>query len=143
MPLGIATTSYLVLILFLSFTICNTYFLLGLINQGIAFLKIFIPQSPLLLLLILIPIEIFSYFIRMFSLGIRLVANILAGHTLVYIIASFLSNLIIMKVWLYIIFCIILLLVLGLEFCIAFLQAYVFTTLISIYLSEIVNKKKH
>jgi F0F1-type ATP synthase membrane subunit a len=39
---------------------------------------------PLLLL-----IEIFSYIIRMFSLAIRLVANIMAGHTLIYIIATF------------------------------------------------------
>jgi F0F1-type ATP synthase membrane subunit a len=98
MPLGIALTSYLILILYLSFTFCSTFFVLGLINQGLSFLKIFIPQSPLLLLLILIPIEIFSYFIRMFSLGIRLVANILAGHTLVYIIATFLSKLMVMKI---------------------------------------------
>lgn len=143
MPLGVALTSYLVLILYLSFTLCSTIFILGLINQGLFFLKLFIPQSPLILLIILIPIEIFSYFIRMFSLGIRLVANILAGHTLVYIIATFLSKLIVIKLWFYLIFCIILLLILGLEFCIAFLQAYVFTTLICIYLSEALNKKNH
>jgi F0F1-type ATP synthase membrane subunit a len=38
----------------------------------------------------LILIELFSYFIRAFSLAIRLSANIMAGHTLVHIIATFL-----------------------------------------------------
>lgn len=37
----------------------------------------------------LIFIEIFSYILRSFSLAIRLAANIMAGHTLVFIIASF------------------------------------------------------
>jgi len=40
----------------------------------------------------LIFIEIFSYIIRAFSLAIRLSANIMAGHTLVYLISSFLLN---------------------------------------------------
>jgi F0F1-type ATP synthase membrane subunit a len=35
---------------------------------------------------------IFSYIIRAFSLAIRLSANIMAGHTLVFIISSFISN---------------------------------------------------
>lgn len=39
-------------------------------------------------------IEIFSYIIRTFSLAIRLSANIMAGHTLVYIISTFLLKII-------------------------------------------------
>ena len=126
----------------LTITICNSIFIIGLIIKNLYFLKIFIPKSPFLLLIILIPIEIFSYFIRMFSLGIRLVANILAGHTLVYIIANFISKLILIKFWFFF-FVGILLLVIGLEFGIALLQAYVFTTLICIYLSDSLNEKNH
>jgi F-type H+-transporting ATPase subunit a len=97
MPFGIALTSYIILIFFLSITICISIFTIGLLTQQLTFLKIFIPQSPLLLLFILIPIEIFSYFIRIFSLAIRLVANILAGHTLVFIFANFISNFVLIK----------------------------------------------
>lgn len=84
-PFGIALTSHIIVILFLSITTCLSIFTIGLINHNLKFLKIFIPECPLLLLPILIPIEIFSYLIRMFSLAIRLAANMLAGHTLVYI----------------------------------------------------------
>jgi F-type H+-transporting ATPase subunit a len=143
LPFGIALTSYVVLILFLTITICNSIFVIGLLTQNLSFLKIFIPKSPFLLLIILIPIEIFSYFIRMFSLGIRLVANILAGHTLVYILANFISKLILIKVWFFFLIVSILLMIIVLEFGIALLQAYVFTTLICIYLSDSVNEKKH
>lgn len=84
-PFGIALTSHIIIILFLSMTICLSIFSIGLITHNLKFLKIFIPECPFLLLPILIPIEIFSYFIRMFSLAIRLAANMLAGHTLVFI----------------------------------------------------------
>lgn len=87
---------------------------------------------PLLLL-----IELFSYIIRMFSLAIRLVANIMAGHTLIYIISSFtlmISSLnplgLIIGIFL---ICTIMLLELG----VACLQAYVFTILILIYINDI------
>lgn len=88
LPHGIAITSHLVLILYLSLTIGLSIFSIGLLKYNLKFLKIFIPQCPFILMPILIPIEIFSYVIRMFSLAIRLAANILAGHTLVSIISS-------------------------------------------------------
>jgi len=54
------------------------------------FLKFFIPSNvPAFLLPFLILIELISYIIRPFSLAIRLFANMLAGHTLLFIIASF------------------------------------------------------
>jgi len=102
--------------------------LTGLKNYNLEFLKIFIPNCPFILLFILVPIEIFSYIIRMFSLAIRLVANILAGHTLVYITASLLT--VGMNAWLYFIGGGLLCLILILELGVAFLQAYIFTILI-------------
>jgi F-type H+-transporting ATPase subunit a len=88
------------------------------------------------LLPILVPIEIFSYLIRMFSLAIRLAANILAGHTLVFIISGFVLNVTLMKFWFLLIGIIPLIAVLFLELGVAFLQAYVFTILICIYLAD-------
>jgi F-type H+-transporting ATPase subunit a len=91
-PFGIALTSHIIMIFFLSFSLCFSVFLIGLLTHNLKFLKIFVPTAPLALLFILIPIEICSYFIRPLSLAIRLSANIMAGHTLVFIISSFVLN---------------------------------------------------
>jgi len=96
-PLNVALTSHIIMIVFLSFTLILSIFTIGLYTHNIKFLKIFVPEAPFLLLFLLIPIEIFSYVIRAFSLAIRLSANIMAGHTLVYIISSFLLKMTIIK----------------------------------------------
>jgi F-type H+-transporting ATPase subunit a len=93
MPFGIAITSYVVITLFLSFSFIFAFFLTGLVHHEWFFFRIFLPNCPPLSLLLLIPIEIFSYFVRCFSLAIRLSANILAGHTLVVIVAGFILQL--------------------------------------------------
>ena len=142
-PFGIALTSHLIVILWLSITICISIFSIGLLNYNLKFLHIFIPQCPFVLLPILIPIEIFSYLIRLFSLAIRLAANILAGHTLVHIIVTFILNVMKTEFILSILILIPLFLILILEFGVAFLQAYVFTVLISIYLSDSLKSPYH
>lgn len=142
-PFGIALTSHLIIILWLSITICISIFTIGLLNYNLKFLHIFIPQCPFILLPILIPIEIFSYLIRMFSLSIRLAANILAGHTLVHIIVTFILKIMKLEFLLSFIILIPLFLILTLEFGVAFLQAYVFTVLICIYLSDSLKSPFH
>lgn len=142
-PFGIALTSHLIVILWLSITICISIFSIGLLNYNLKFLHIFIPQCPFILLPILIPIEIFSYLIRLFSLAIRLAANILAGHTLVHIIVTFILNVMKVEFILSLFVLIPLFLILTLEFGVAFLQAYVFTVLISIYLSDSLKSPYH
>lgn len=142
-PFGIALTSHLIVILWLSITICISIFSIGLLNYNLKFLHIFIPQAPFILLPILIPIEIFSYLIRLFSLAIRLAANILAGHTLVHIIVTFILNITKIEFFLSLLVLIPLFLILILEFGVAFLQAYVFTVLICIYLSDSLKTPYH
>jgi len=143
-PFGIALTSHLIMILWLSLSICLSIFFLGLYIHNIQFLKIFIPECPILLLPMLIVIEIFSYVIRAFSLAIRLSANIMAGHTLVFIISSFITNMIVnTKYGLFFIGFTILLAVLILELGVAFLQAYVFTVLVCIYLNDALKGPSH
>ena len=142
-PFGIALTSHLIVILWLSITICISIFCIGLLNYNLKFLHIFIPQAPFILLPILIPIEIFSYLIRLFSLAIRLAANILAGHTLEHIIVTFILNVMKIEFILSLFLLIPLFLILTLEFGVAFLQAYVFTVLISIYLSDSLKSPYH
>jgi F-type H+-transporting ATPase subunit a len=142
-PFGIALTSHLILILFLSISLCVSIFIIGVLKQGFNFFKNFIPECPLVLIPILIPIEIFSYLIRMFSLSIRLAANILAGHTLVYIISGFILKISSLKFWFYIVVVMPLLAILVLEFGVAFLQAYVFVILVCIYLSDTLKAPGH
>lgn len=114
-PFSFALTSHIILIFLLSFTIIFSIFLIGLLTHNLQFLKIFVPECPFLLLFILVPIEIFSYAIRSVSLAIRLSANIMAGHTLVFIISSFVLNLSSMKFWFYFVFLSVLLAILVLE----------------------------
>lgn len=135
-PFGIALTSHLILIFLLSCTTCISIFLIGLLRFHLKFLHIFIPHCPFILLPILIPIEIFSYLIRLFSLSIRLAANILAGHTLVHIIVTFILNITKIDLIVSVLFLIPLFLILTLEFGVALLQAYVFTVLVCIYLGD-------
>jgi F-type H+-transporting ATPase subunit a len=141
-PFGFALTSHISLLFFLSFSLSLSVFFLGLGNFGFKFFKIFVPESPFFLLFILIPIEIFSYFIRAFSLAIRLSANIMAGHTLVYIMSMFFISLGKLRVWFFfIIFFFFFIFVL--EFGVSFLQAYVFITLFCIYLNDSVKGSLH
>lgn len=84
----------------------------------------------------LICIEIFSHVIKSFSLAIRLSANIMAGHTLVYIISSFIVKTAYIEFWFLIVGSFLLSAVLLLELGVASLQAYVFTVLICIYIHD-------
>lgn len=137
LPFGIALTSHLIIILYLSLSICLGIFFEGYIISGVNYLNIFLPKCPLVMLPLLLLIELFSYIIRMFSLSIRLVANIMAGHTLIYIISTFImliSSIYPIFLFLGVFFiCIIMLLELG----VACLQAYVFTILVLIYINDI------
>lgn len=85
-------------------------------------------------------IELLSYFSRVFSLAIRLFANMMAGHTLLKILTTFLFSSLSMGSFYVIIniFPIILLhVIIAMECCIALLQVYVFLVLTCLYLSDI------
>ena len=143
MPFGIAITSHVVITLFLSFTLIFSLFLLGLAYQHWEFLRLFVPNCPFPLLFLLVPIELFSYFVRCFSLAIRLSANILAGHTLVVIVSAFILQLVQIRLWLLFPLVILLLMLFALEFGVAFLQAYVFVVLLAIYLRDSLYTAEH
>jgi len=142
-PFGIALTSHLAIIIYLTLSLGLSIFLIGLLTHGVDFLKLFIPQCPLILLPFLIVIELFSYVIRCFSLAIRLSANIIAGHSLVYIISNFILNVMSINLLFFFILFILIGVVLLLEIGVAMLQAYVFTILVSIYLADSLKKPSH
>jgi ATP synthase subunit 6 len=140
LPFSFAITSHIINIFFLTLTLITGLFLIGCINLGFNFFKLFIPESPFLLLFLLIPIELFSYAIRAFSMALRLSANIMAGHTLVFIVSGFLIKL---STLLLLFSSIILLAIFLLEFGVAILQAYVFTVLFTIYLKDSLYEASH
>jgi F-type H+-transporting ATPase subunit a len=117
----------------------------GFLKHGIGFLKLFVPKAPFLLLLLLVPIEVISFFTRPISLSVRLFANMLAGHTLLKVFASFvialggaglLAPLAAAPMFLIVA-------ITALELLVAFLQAYVFAILTCIYLNEALHLHDH
>ena len=115
----------------------------GILKHGTGFCNLFLPEGcPLIIIPFLIIIELISYIARMFSLSIRLFANMMSGHTLLHILAKFSWNLVFLGVF-GAIFLVIpfgfLSIITLLELSIACLQAYVFTVLFIIYLSDAIN----
>jgi F-type H+-transporting ATPase subunit a len=107
--------------------------LIGIAKHGFGFLKLFVPSGvPAVMLLLLVPIEVISYFTRPVSLSVRLFANMMAGHTMLKVFGAFVGALGVAGIapLLFMIpFT-------GLEFLVAFLQAYVFAILTCIYLND-------
>jgi F-type H+-transporting ATPase subunit a len=100
----------------------------------VGYLKLFVPEGvPKPLLPFVVPIEIISYFIRPFSLSIRLFANMMAGHMMLKVIAGFVIMLGLLAGWLPLMA---LVAIYALEVLVAVLQAYVFALLTSLYLND-------
>jgi F-type H+-transporting ATPase subunit a len=107
-------------------------------------LNIFLPSGTVLVLIpLIVGIEILTYFSRIISLSVRLFANMVAGHALLKILASFAVILITMQNFLFILLIIFLVLIFCLEILIAFLQTYVFIILCLIYLNDINSVGSH
>jgi F0F1-type ATP synthase membrane subunit a len=62
---------------------------IGFEQRGLLFFSFFHPTAPKFILHFLIIIEAISYLTRLFSLSIRLFANMVAGHALLKILLSF------------------------------------------------------
>ena len=136
------TTSIIVTIGF-SFTILLGVTILSLSIHNIKFFSYFVPSgTPLPLVPLLVLIELISYLARAFSLGIRLFANMAAGHTLLKILSTFLYKLFSVGILSFILTLIpfsIFLALCGLEIAVAFIQAYVFTLLTLSYIKDAVD----
>lgn len=112
-------------------------------THGLHFLSFFVPKDiPVALLPLLVVIEIVSYLTRVVSLAVRLFANMMAGHSLVKIIAGFVWALLSLGgvfAILQLAPFVIMMAVTVLELGVAVLQAYVWTTLVCLYLGDVIN----
>ena len=142
-PYSFAITSSAIVCLGLSVTIFIGVTLLALSIHKIKFFSFFIPSgTPLALVPLLVLIELVSYGARAGSLGIRLFANIVAGHTLLKILSTFLYKLfsgnLVVAVLTLIPFGIFIGLV-GLELAVSFIQSFVLTLLVCSYLRDAIK----
>jgi ATP synthase subunit 6 len=141
-PFSFTLTSHIMLTFMLSFSVFMGLTLYAIHYQP-NFFELFIPQGvPGALKPFLFVIELISYVSRTFSLAIRLFANMMSGHVLLYILTGFCAFLVsdfssIGGHFIAVIPFILITAILVLEIGIAFLQAYVFCILVSIYLGDV------
>nr|AFI41164.1 ATP synthase F0 subunit 6 [Konosirus punctatus]UQS79358.1 ATP synthase F0 subunit 6 [Konosirus punctatus] len=111
--------------------------IIGMRNQPTAALGHLLPEgTPVPLIPVLIIIETISLFIRPLALGVRLTANLTAGHLLIQLIATAAFVLMPMMPTVAILTATVLFLLTLLEVAVAMIQAYVFVLLLSLYLQE-------
>ncbi|MDO9415671.1 F0F1 ATP synthase subunit A [Pararhizobium sp.] len=146
-PYFFTITSQIIVTFALAIFVIGTVLVYGFYKHGLHFFGLFVPSGvPGPLLLLVVPIEIISFVSRPVSLSVRLFANMLAGHITLKVFAGFVASLgalgalgiggavlpLIMTVALT-----------GLEFLVAFLQAYVFAVLTCMYLNDAIHPGSH
>ncbi|MFQ5955419.1 MAG: F0F1 ATP synthase subunit A [Kiloniellales bacterium] len=136
-PYSFTVTSHIIVTFTMALCVFIAVTVLGFVRHGLHFASFFVPPGlPVYLWPLLIPIEVISYLSRPISLSVRLFANMLAGHTLMKVFAGFVPALGLAFGALPLAFVVALT---GLEFLIAFLQAYVFAILTCIYINDAVH----
>jgi F-type H+-transporting ATPase subunit a len=146
-PYFFTVTSQIIVTFALALFVIGTVIVYGFYKHGFGFLKLFVPSGvPGVLLPLVVAIEVISFLSRPISLSVRLFANLLAGHITLKVFSGFVASLgalgalgiggavlpLIMTVALT-----------GLEFLVAFLQAYVFAVLTCMYLNDAVHPGGH
>ena len=132
-PYSFTFTSHIIVTFGMAFVVFIGVTLIGFMKHGFGFFGFFLPHGvPWYLAPLIIPIEVLSYLSRPISLSLRLFANMTAGHTMLKVFAGFVFVLGLGGVAP--LFMVIALT--GLEFLIAFLQAYVFAILTCVYLND-------
>jgi F-type H+-transporting ATPase subunit a len=127
--------------------------IVGFARNGLGFFKLFWPSGvPIYLMPLMVPIEIISFLVRPLTLALRLFGNMLGGHVVLYIFASFVISLAALALaggfaslgWLGSAVALgSVVALVTLEFIVAFLQAFVFAALTCVYLNDVVNLHSH
>jgi len=139
-----AVTSHITVTGVLAIMSFSIVLIVGFAKHGLHFFKLFIPHgTPALLVPLIFLIELVSFMVRPFSLGLRLFVAMTAGHILLDVFASFViqginSGTAIGPVVSLLSF----VMIIGvslLEILVAAIQAYVFALLTSLYLNDAIN----
>lgn len=142
-PYSLTLTSHLIVTFSLAMIVFLSVNIAGARVHGLKMFSLFLPAGTTFpLSLLLVPIEFVSYMFKPISLSVRLFANLMAGHTLLKVIAGFgwglmgCSGLLFLAHYVPIA---VLFPLFGLELAVALIQAYVFSILSCIYLNDALN----
>lgn len=142
-PYNYTLATSLMVSLGLSLTIFIGVTILGFYKHQVKFFSFFVPSgTPLGLVPLLVLIEFISYIARAFSLGVRLFANMVAGHTLLKILSGLLTKLFTSGVIVFFITLVpfaIFVALCGLEIAVSVIQAYVLCILTCSYLKDVID----
>nr|YP_006883933.1 ATP synthase F0 subunit 6 [Pseudoleistes guirahuro]AFS65899.1 ATP synthase F0 subunit 6 [Pseudoleistes guirahuro] len=137
LPYTFTPTTQLSMNLALAFPLWLATLLTGLRNQPSVSLGHLLPEgTPTPLIPALILIETTSLLIRPLALGVRLTANLTAGHLLIQLISTATTALFSTMPVVSLLTFVVLFLLTILEVAVAMIQAYVFVLLLSLYLQE-------
>ena len=148
-PGQFTVTSQLAVTISLAVLTFGIVIVVGFLRNGLGFFKLFVPSGVhWVMLLMVVPIEVVSFMVRPVTLSMRLFGNMIGGHVVMYMFASFVvamgafalhggiaslgfvgSGLSLFMV----------VALSALELIVAFLQAFVFAALTCTYLSDVVN----
>lgn len=142
-PYSFTYTSHIIVTMALALLIFFTVLIIGVVKHGPAFFSFLVPPGvPAWLFPLIIPIELVSFLARPVTLSVRLFANMMAGHLMLKVFAGFSVAMLSLGAAGFaaglvpMFFNVILI---GFEFLIALLHAYVFTVLSCIYLKDTVE----
>ena len=136
-PFSFTFTSHIIVTFGLAATVFVAVTVIALMRHGMHFFSFFLPHgTPWWMAIIVIPIEILSYFARPVSLSIRLFANMMAGHTMLKVFGGFAVSLGIIGGLAPLALIVALT---GFEILVALLQAYVFSILTCLYLKDAIE----
>jgi F-type H+-transporting ATPase subunit a len=118
--------------------------IVGFWKHKFHFFSLFVPHgTPLVMIPLIFMIELVSFLVRPFSLGLRLFVAMMAGHVLLEVLSGFVINGInaglgigpIVSVLSFVL----MIAICALELLVAGIQAYVFALLTSLYLNDAEN----
>lgn len=136
-PFSFTFTSHIIVTFGLAATVFVAVTVIALMRHGLHFFGFFLPHgTPWWMAVIVIPIEVLSYFARPVSLSIRLFANMMAGHTMLKVFGGFAVSLGIIGGLAPLALIVALT---GFEILVALLQAYVFSILTCLYLKDAIE----
>jgi len=142
-PYSFTTTSHIAVTLGLALSTFFGINLIGIKKHKLNFFSILLPPgTSVALSFLLVPIELISFIFKPISLSIRLFANMMAGHTLLKVIAGFGYTLMSASGSLFLLHIFPLLLLVPLFFLelgVAIIQSFVFSILICIYINDALN----
>ena len=142
-PYFFTVTSHIIVTFALAIVVIGTVVVYGIAKHGLSWFKLFVPTGvPMVILPFVVLIEVISFLSRPISLSVRLFANMLAGHITLKVFSGFvvsLSALGAIGIGGAILPLIMTVALTGLEFLVAFLQAYVFAVLTCMYLNDAVH----